>query len=60
MRTFKTIQNVFVTLLLCAAMYIGGGIEATEKDILISYLIFVCIIIMLSVRFIYEDKKEKK
>lgn len=60
MRTLKIIHNVIVTILLGVAMYIGSGIEATEKDILISYGIFLFIIVTLAARFIYEEKTEKK
>lgn len=60
MKTLKTIHNIFTVVALIVAMYIGSGIEATSNEILCSQAIFIFIVVLLAVRFTYEDKKEKK
>lgn len=60
MKTLKIVHNIFTVVALLAAMYIGGGIEATRSDIAWSYIIFFIVVVLLAVRFIYEDKKQNK
>lgn len=60
MKTLKIVHNIFTVVALLVAMYIGGGIEATRSDIALSYIIFFIIVVLLAVRFIYEDKKQKQ
>ena len=60
MKTLKIVHNIFTVVALLVAMYIGGGIEATRSDIAWSYIIFFIVVVLLSVRFIYEDKKQNK
>ena len=58
MKTLKIIHNIFTVVALIAAMYIGGGIEASRSDIAWSYIIFFIVVALLAARFIYEDKKQ--
>ncbi len=60
MKTLKIVHNIFTVAALLAAMYIGGGIEATRSDIAWSYIIFFIVVVLLVIRFIYEDKKQNK
>ncbi|MCS3093623.1 hypothetical protein AAH015_02810 [Bacteroides thetaiotaomicron] len=60
MKTLKIVHNIFTVAALLAAMYIGGGIEATRSDIAWSYIIFFIVVVLLAIRFIYEDKKQNK
>ena len=60
MKSIKIIHNAFTIIALLAAMYIGGGIEATRSDIAWSYIIFFIAVILLAIRFIYEEKKQNK
>ena len=60
MKTLKIVHNIFTVVALLVAMYIGGGIEATGGDIAWSYIIFFIVVVLLAVRFIYEDKKQNK
>ena len=60
MKTLKIVHNIFTVVALLVAMYIGGGIEATRGDIAWSYIIFFIVVVLLAVRFIYEDKKQIK
>lgn len=59
MRALRIIHNIFTVAALIAAMYIGGGIEATRTDIAWSYAIFGVVVVLLAARFTYEDKKRK-
>lgn len=60
MKTLKIVHNIFTVVALLVTMYIGGGIEATRSDIAWSYIIFFIVVVLLAVRFIYEDKKQNK
>lgn len=60
MKSIKIIHNAFTIIALLAAMYMGGGIEATRSDIAWSYIIFFIAVILLAIRFIYEEKKQNK
>ena len=60
MKTLKIVHNIFTVVALLVAMYIGGGIEATRSDIAWSYIIFFIVVVLLAIRFIYEDKKRNK
>ncbi|WP_217929611.1 hypothetical protein [Bacteroides caecimuris] len=60
MKTLKIVHNIFTIVALLVAMYIGGGIEATRSDIAWSYIIFFVVVVLLVIRFIYEDKKQNK
>lgn len=60
MKTLKIVHNIFTVVAILVAMYIGGGIEATRSDIAWSYIIFFIVVVLLAVRFIYEDKKQNK
>lgn len=60
MKTLKIVHNIFTIVALLVAMYIGGGIEATRSDIAWSYIIFFIVVVLLVIRFIYEDKKQNK
>ena len=59
MKTLKIIQNIFIAGILITAMYVGGGIGANEKNIVASYALFVCVLVMLVMRFLYEEKLKK-
>lgn len=59
MKTLKIVHNIFTVVAILVAMYIGG-IEATRSDIAWSYIIFFIVVVLLAVRFIYEDKKQNK
>lgn len=56
MKKLKLIHNIFTVIALLVAMYIGGGIEATRSDIAWSYLIFIITVVLLAVRFEYEER----
>lgn len=60
MKTLKIVHNVFSVVALIAAMYIGGGIDATCGEILCSQMMFICIVALLAIRFAYEERKQKK
>ena len=60
MKKLRLIHNIFTVVAILVAMYIGGGIEATRSDIAWSYIIFFIVVVLLAVRFIYEDKKQNK
>lgn len=60
MKTLKIVHNIFTVVAILVAMYIGGGIEATRSDIAWSYIIFFIVVVLLAIRFIYEDKKQNK
>lgn len=60
MKTFKRIHNIFTTVAIIAAMYIGSGVDATRSDIAWSYIIFFATVASLVARFIYEDEKQNK
>lgn len=60
MKKIKFAHNIFTVVALIAAMYIGGGIEATRSDIAWSYIIFFVVVLLLATRFIYEDKEKNK
>ena len=59
MKKLKLIHNIFTVVALLVAMYIGGGIEATRSDIVWSYLIFIITVVLLAVRFDYEERETK-
>mgnify|MGYP000631567690 FL=1 len=59
MKKLKLIHNIFTVVALLVAMYIGGGIEATRSDIAWSYLIFIITVVLLAVRFDYEERETK-
>ena len=56
MKKLKLIHNIFTVVALLVAMYIGEGIEATRSDIAWSYLIFIITVVLLAVRFEYEER----
>ena len=58
MKKLKLIHNIFTVVALLVAMYIGGGIEATRSDIAWSYLIFIITVVLLAVRFDYEERRK--
>lgn len=58
MKTLKIVHNIFTVVALLVAMYIGGGIEATRSDIAWSYLIFIITVVLLAVRFDYEERRK--
>lgn len=60
MKKIKIAHNIFTVVALIAAMYIGGGIEATRSDLAWSYIIFFVVVLLLAARFIYEDKEKNK
>lgn len=60
MKTLKIAHNIFSVVALIAAMYIGSGVDATCGEILCSQVIFICIVILLAIRFTYEDRKQNK
>lgn len=60
MKALKFVHNIFTVVALLVAMYIGGGIEATRDNITWSYIIFFIVVVLLAVRFTYEDKKMNK
>lgn len=59
MKKLKLIHNIFTVVAILVAMYIGGGIEATRSDITWSYLIFIITVVLLAVRFDYEERETK-
>lgn len=56
MKKLKLIHNIFTVVAILVAMYIGGGIEATKSDINWSYIIFIITVVLLAVRFEYEER----
>lgn len=60
MKTLKIVHNIFTVVALIVAMYVGSGVEATRSEIAWSYIIFFVVVILLAIRFIYEDKKQNK
>ncbi len=60
MKTLKIVHNIFTVAGLLVAMYIGGGIDAKRSDIAWSYIIYFIVVVLLAIRFIYEDKKRNK
>lgn len=58
MKKLKLIHNIFTVVALLVAMYIGEGIEATRSDIAWSYLIFIITVVLLAVRFDYEERRK--
>ncbi len=59
MKKLRLIHNIFTVVAILVAMYIGGGIEATRSDIAWSYLIFIITVVLLAVRFDYEERETK-
>ena len=57
MKKIKFIHNIFTVVAILVAMYIGGGIEATNSDITWSYIIFFIVVALLAVRFDYEERR---
>lgn len=60
MKTLKIAHNIFSVVALIVAMYIGSGVDATCGEIFCSQVIFICIVILLAIRFTYEDRKQNK
>lgn len=58
MKTLKIVHNIFTVVALLVAMYMGGGIEATRSDIAWSYIIFFIVVVLLAVRFDYEERRK--
>ena len=58
MKKINIIHTIFTVVAILVAMYIGGGIEATRSDIAWSYLIFIITVVLLAVRFDYEERRK--
>lgn len=57
MRTFKIIQKVIAVVAMAIAISLGNGMDATSKEIGISFLITVLAILMLLSEHFYTLKK---